>query len=543
MNSKARVFSSWQRRFASMVLMTFVMVPLSRADGPPTEEDIKQITWIEREFLLSPPKFLFDSYAQLANGDGTVNGDEYHFGRGGDHDGFLVYEFVAASADSNGSSARRKSALISRGLIQMIVPDSAGVDQRYYDWAYKGQELLGDIRCWIFDLRPLNDAGYGAFIGRIWVAIQDLAIVRFDGTYTSNPKKASPYVHFVSVRTKNPLGQWLPSEIYIEEKNLAKPIKGSTKLLARVSIWGYRPDVHSTSESTAIRIPAAQNLVVTNDSPNSRDPEERYHEIENDVLGWMEADGLLATVGNTEKVLETVVSNIIATNGISYRWPIRCRVLLTTPLESFTIGNTIVLSKGLIDVVADEPGLALLLARELAHILLKHHIDTKFGFHDFFMRDEEQVLKTLNFQRTSKEVDDADLEAIQLFVKSPYKQKLSSAALFLQEVHQSCEQMPALFQPQFGNRLPGCGRLTAMNRLLELAPQSSKELSALPLRTRVIVDAWTDATYIVEPPRTVAPFQLIPVMLNPKATGEVQTEDPVVPPDPKPHLPAWPVRR
>ncbi len=47
-----------------------------------------------------------------------------------------------------------------------------------------------------------------------------------------------------------------------------------------------------------------------------------------------------------------------------------CRVPLTTSLEAFTVGNTIVVSRGLIDVLPSESAVALVLAHQLAHNVL-----------------------------------------------------------------------------------------------------------------------------------------------------------------------------
>jgi len=80
--------------------------------------------------------------------------------------------------------------------------------------------------------------------------------------------------------------------------------------------------------------------------------------------------GLLAPQGDVDKVLETVVNNLEVINNLDIQPGVRCRVLLTSTLESFTIGHTIVLSRGLIDVVPDEASLATMRAHELAHIVL-----------------------------------------------------------------------------------------------------------------------------------------------------------------------------
>ena len=87
--------------------------------------------------------------------------------------------------------------------------------------------------------------------------------------------------------------------------------------------------------------------------------------------------GLIAPPGEVDKVLATVVNNLLVTNNIDLQGDIHCRILLTSPLESFTIGHTIVISRGLLDVLPDEASLAMVLAHELSHIVLGHHFDTK----------------------------------------------------------------------------------------------------------------------------------------------------------------------
>ena len=107
------------------------------------------------------------------------------------------------------------------------------------------------------------------------------------------------------------------------------------------------------------------------------------HQAEQNVVERLERAGLLAPSGQVDRVLETVVNNLEITNELALEPPVRCRVLITSPLESFTIGRTIVLSRGLIDVLPDEATLATMLAHELAHIVLGHQlIDTKFAFAD-----------------------------------------------------------------------------------------------------------------------------------------------------------------
>ena len=93
-------------------------------------------------------------------------------------------------------------------------------------------------------------------------------------------------------------------------------------------------------------------------------------QAEDNAVDRLQKIGLLAPPGDVDKILLTVVNNLMVTNNIDLQGDIRCRVLLTSPLESFTIGHTIVISRGLLDVLPDESSLAMILAHELSHIVL-----------------------------------------------------------------------------------------------------------------------------------------------------------------------------
>ena len=140
-------------------------------------------------------------------------------------------------------------------------------------------------------------------------------------------------------------------------------------------------------------------------------------------------------------MLETVLNNLIVTNHIALERPLRCRVLLTAPLETFTVGRTIVVSRGLIDVLPDEASLAAMLAHELGHVVLGHPlIDTKFAFADRLMVSDSELMKTLQFQHSAHEEAAVDEKVVELLQASPYKDRLEGAGLFLRVLQ---EQAPA----------------------------------------------------------------------------------------------------
>jgi hypothetical protein len=185
----------------------------------------------------------------------------------------------------------------------------------------------------------------------------------------------------------------------------------------------------------------------------------------------------------------------LVTNNIDLQTDVRCRVLLTSPLESFTIGHTIVISRGLLDVLPDEASLAMVLSHELAHIVLGHKFDTKLAFNDRMFFPDEDSFQRLDFKRDEGDETAADAKALELLKNSPYKDKLGSAGLFLKALQQNAPALPNLIRPHMGNSFAD-GSVVRMAALLNSAPQldtkRTDQIAALPLGGRIKLDPWTD---------------------------------------------------
>jgi hypothetical protein len=218
-------------------------------------------------------------------------------------------------------------------------------------------------------------------------------------------------------------------------------------------------------------------------------------QAEDNALERLQKIGLLAPPGEVDKILQTVVTNLLVTNNIDLPADVRCRVLLTSPLESFTIGHTIVISRGLLDVLPDEASLAMVLAHELSHILLGHKFDTKLAFNDRLFFPDEESFQRLDFKRRPGDEEAADTKALELLKNSPYKDKLGTAGLFLKALQQSAPDLPSLIRPHLGNSLAS-GKSMRMSVLLEAAPQlepqRTDQIAALPLGGRIKLDPWSD---------------------------------------------------
>ena len=90
-------------------------------------------------------------------------------------------------------------------------------------------------------------------------------------------------------------------------------------------------------------------------------------------------------------------------NNLAFHRPVHCRVLLTDTIEATTVGNTILISKGLIDTLPSEESIASVVALELAHVAMGHHIDTRYAFNDRLLFPDEST-----FQRIDMYHSDAD---------------------------------------------------------------------------------------------------------------------------------------
>ena len=124
-----------------------------------------------------------------------------------------------------------------------------------------------------------------------------------------------------------------------------------------------------------------------------------------------------------------MVNNLIVSAKLNV--DAHCRVLLTTPIETFTIGHTIVISRGLIDVLPDEASLALVLAAELSHIALGHPTPTQFAFHNQTMLTDAELLQRFRFERRPRNwIARPGKKTIEIMRASPY-QKTGNAGLFL----------------------------------------------------------------------------------------------------------------
>ena len=386
---------------------------------------------------------------------------------------------------------------VPQGFANMAIVDRDFQKNNYY-FTFVKQEFLGEVRCVVVDVQPRESAHQGSFVGRIWVEDHDFNIVRFNGTY-SNKSNYDSYFHFDSWRMNTQSGIWLPSYVYSEETSRKHDLPPfiQPRFKAQTRFWDY-DEVHikHDSEFTDVRIDMAQDHTDAIRAQATPLEAQRNWErlAEDNAVDHLQKIGLIAPPGPVDKVLQTVVNNLTITNSLDIIPDVRCRVLLTTPLESFTIGHTIVVSRGLIDVLPDEAALAMVLSHELAHIALNHRVDTKFAFTDRFFFSEPATFQRMNFERSALDEQAADAKAIELLNNSPYKDKLASAGLFLRQIQDRAQVLPNLIRPHLGNPL-GSKNTTRLATVATAAPQLKNkidQLAALSLGSRVDLNPWSN---------------------------------------------------
>ncbi|MGB0034177.1 MAG: hypothetical protein WBP79_01730 [Candidatus Acidiferrales bacterium] len=415
------------------------------------------------------------------------------------------------------------SEYVPEGFLQMIYIDTNGFDRQHYQFDYVRREFLGEVRCVVFDVTPLPKSGKGRFKGRIWAEDHDYSIVRFNGVYTPMAGINGFNLHFDSWRLNVQPGLWLPSYVFSQESDLKDFLGSRVRFKSQTRLWGY--DLKSVgheqefSDLTIESASAIQDQAAAQQQDRSPIEAERewQHQAEVNVIDRLQRTGLLAPSGAIDKVLETVVNNIEVTNNLDIQPEVHCRVLLTGTLESFSIGHTIVLSRGLLDVLPDEASLATMLAQELANIIVTRPETDQWGFNDMTTVTTVEALSHFTFKDNPNDIAMANQKALELLQKSPYKDKLGSAGLFLKQLDAESKALPALINSRLGNRVFLESKLLASAPNLE--PSKLDQIAALPIGARVKVDPWTDHVELLKAKpvplysaREKMPFEVTPFM-------------------------------
>jgi hypothetical protein len=538
-----------------IVLALIVIPPAVRArqsNTPMQEEVLDRIVAQEQAEMESLGQYspLVETYVQLRrpdkNAGAAPSSDRYFLGRATLAKGIELKPLARDTRTKHnwiigGITNFLSMEFLPRGFLQMIYLDTNGFDRSHYNFSYVQREFLGDVRCLVFDVDPRVKTEKGRFVGRIWVEDQGLHIVRFNGVYNGT-SILSYYFSFDSWRQNAGKNEWLPAYIYSEYRaeNPGNKMEIIPAFRAQTRLWGYAPArTQEEQELTKLLVESSTSDQTENATDYSPLQQTRLwtRQAEDNVIATLEKFGLLAPYGEVDKALEVVANNILVSNDLDIEPKIRCRVLQTSSFESYAMGHTIVMSRGLLDVLPDEATLAALLAHELSHVLLGHPMDTQFAFFDRIRVDENEVIRRFALSRPPAQELAANQKGSELLMKSPYKDQLATAQTFLQALQSRRKEIPNLISPHLGDSMPTDWTIasiapsaeppmgkTAETPQVGAASQANAHqvasIVALPLGGRIKVDPFTGQLRLLKfKPIGLAteyekmPFEVTPVFL------------------------------
>ena len=434
------------------------------------------------------------------------------------------------------------------GFVQMILMDSNSFDREHYNFEFVRNDFLGAIPTAVFDASPVDRHSVGRFFGRIWIDTKSGNVVRFNGDFSGSEKGFQEFFHFDSWRTNVAPDIWLPTAFYVDEADPKSPTS-TLKMQASGHVWGYAlKSPTNNAEQTTVEV--ADTVDVSQGSKDTSPllAEREFEQLaEDNIVGRLYSAGLLDAPSEYDKRLETMANNILAYNKKRLGGPLRVRTLLTDPLESISFGNTIILSKSLIDTTAvvsadgaqHDGNLNALLAFQLAHILAGHHVDTKFAFSDSVLFPDTATFRRIPLHHSDADNEEAAKMAIDLLSVSELADSQKYFGLYLQQLQVSATALKALNQPLIGDALiksdkdPTPWMAATMPKADRLDVKDLKQQGAERLSGYLNLDPWTDqvaASHIAfEPvlsPSDKLPFEVAPVFIKLSYYGN--------PADPKP---------
>jgi hypothetical protein len=433
--------------------------------------------------------------------------DKPYSARGSEKRGFFKGS-LGALANIGKALHLDKETYNSDGFTQMMFLDPIGFDQQHYVFSYVRREFLGSVRTWEFDVHP-KVSGVGRFVGRVWIEDQDGNVVRFNGTYTENAGEdnTKEFFHFDSWRINMQPDLWLPVAIYVEE---SQRIEGGKQigLRGQVHFWGYSLTLPTReSENVSVQVEGA-----VDQSDNSQDmtplqaTRAWVSQAENNVLDRLVQAGLLAPAGDFEKTtLDQIVTNLAVPNNLNFPDPVHCRILLTTTVEATTVGNTILISKGLIDTLPNEESFAAVVAFELAHVALGHHIDTRYAFNDRLLFPDESSFQRIKMNHSDADNTAASKKATEYMQASMYKDKVSNAGLYFAQLVERGKALKQLNTPKLGDSMLKADGSAWLADLAKGAPKLNQDdttqVAAFPLGSWLKTDPWDDRQHTLNAKR------------------------------------------
>lgn len=355
---------------------------------------------------------------------------------------------------------------------------------------------------------------------------------------------------------------WLPFAVYIEEAQ--REGSKSEGLKAQTRFWGYSLKLPAReSENISIKVnDAVDESSQSGDVSPLQASRLWTDQAQNNVVDRLEQAGLVAPVipdGYEQKVLDQIAINLVVPNNLQLAEQVHCRILLTDTIEATAVGNTILLSRGLIDSLPNEPAFAAVISMELAHIALGHRVDTRYGFNDQLLFPDQSMFQRIDMNHSIKEDESAAAQGLKYLQNSMYKDELGQAGLYFEQLQARAGALKTLNTPKLGDSLLNAEGVPWMAALESGAPKidwvNLSQRAALPLGSWLKVDPWNDTVQRINAMQYAPlnasekmPFEVTPLFFNLQRYDLAKDQEPRAAPSGQPAAkpaaqPAQPARQ
>jgi len=371
------------------------------------------------------------------------------------------------------------------GFLAMLFIDPTDFDADRYRLTPLGSSKLDGADCLLFDVAPIDTKAAGRFRGTIWVEPEGYRVVRIQGTFQAprvnwrsrlNPAGSTVYLNFKfdSWRRKIAPNLWAPASVIVDDNIPWRAMgkDGTTDIHDKsvTFVWGYS---HIGS------------FQWQRDAVVARDPA-----AEPQVIGLV-ADGIVAPKGSVEASLDAIIAGI---SDASRPWisGVSCRVLLTTNVELFHIGNTILMSRGLLEMAPNNEVLTALLAHELAHIVNDGGKQLRFDYEKtLFEHGRTLDFSGLGIKTSAQEEEKAAALTCDILADAQHGAANGKALAFIKQLATIAQQVPSLARARVGIGFVESGNGAHILKLCTPSEQVATDIAPLQLKGSYLVDILT----------------------------------------------------
>jgi len=173
----------------------------------------------------------------------------------------------------------------------------------------------------------------------------------------------------------------------------------------------------------------------------------------------------------------------------------------------------------------NEATIASVIAMQVAHITLGHHIDTRYAFNDRLLFPDEATFQRIDMYHSDHDNEEAAKKGQLYLEASMYKDQLPTAGLFWVQLADRGHVLKSLNTPKLGDSLLRTDGTPWMTQLAQSAPKINwddlAQIPALPLGSWLKTDPWDDRVHQLNAklyaplnPRDKMPLEVTPIFFK-----------------------------